>query len=191
MKADKKADDDRIAAAATELAKSWAKGPGKTKGDGKGKYDTKNVACPRIVKGETCKYGDRCYYSHSQSTIDKAKAAPAAPAAQKGKASGKGQADKEWTFTKISGEAKCSRSSSLRGGGRRGCTGGADVWQSACVGEGMSGVCHWERVQGCVGKTLHMGRDTNPQDLRGVHRLSGVFNCRSLLTYSRSVSLGM
>ena len=117
-KADKKADDDRIAAAVTELANSWAKASGKAKGDGKGKhdgkgkYDTKNVACPRLVNGETCKYGDRCYYSHSQSTIDKAKAAPAAPAGKafgkKGQAGGKGKepTDKSKLLCKLF--AKCT-----------------------------------------------------------------------------------
>ena len=52
--------------------------------------EKKRLACPRPVKGEECRFGaERCFYSHSPSTIDKAKAAnsnarsPAQPTTKK------------------------------------------------------------------------------------------------------------
>ena len=61
-----------------------AKSPGGGgKGGGKGRdppteaqlAEKKKVACPRMVKGLECTFEDRCWYTHSQSVVDKAKAA--------------------------------------------------------------------------------------------------------------------
>ena len=58
--------------------------PGVDKGRGKGKKgegrpaapqrDTKNEACPRLVSGAKCSFGDqRCWYSHDKDKIKAAK----------------------------------------------------------------------------------------------------------------------
>ena len=69
----------------------------------KKREELKNVACPRAVAGQPCKFFDegKCYYSHSKKLVGKAKAepkpkaksAPAAKAKSEAKPSGKKEKD--------------------------------------------------------------------------------------------------
>ena len=60
----------------------------------------KDTACPRATKDLPCPYhanGERCFYSHDEFLIKKAKAKPDAKAKAKPKTKGKGKGDKGLT----------------------------------------------------------------------------------------------
>ena len=45
--------------------------------------DKKKIACPRLVRGLECKFGADCWWSHTKSVVDKAKASTKKPANEK------------------------------------------------------------------------------------------------------------